>query len=274
LLPVSHQKGEDAARTWQNVSDSFIAQMFFPDEKLYFEPTIEGLPMPDHASLDGVNIYGIKKIVTNFDDDPEPEMAILIRYSTGMCTLCSGPVLFAILDQHSGKPTIVWRTKEAEAFENAGETDISTLNLIAKDRYEQLAIVFDRSPFETGSSYKKTRFIRWDGMKFSEIWRHDLVSRDGGTREEIPHDYVANLEFVDDETGNKRINVVSLYATWPTREEERTQRALEEEFAWSEVDKTFILVRKREQVYEKGKSCYSATEPGRKDVSQCYQVDR
>ena len=49
-------------------------------------------------------------------------MAILIRYSTGMCTLCSAPVLFAILDQQSGKPTVAWRTKEAEAFENAGGT--------------------------------------------------------------------------------------------------------------------------------------------------------
>jgi hypothetical protein len=270
LLPVSYQKGEDARRTWQNVSNSFIAQMFFPDEKLYFEQTIEGLPMPDAASLDGVNIYDIKKIIANFDDDPEPEMAILVRYSTGRCTLCSGPVLFAILDQQNGKPTVAWRTKEGEAFENTGETDISTVNLIAKDRYEQLAIVFDRSPFETGSSYKKTRLIRWDGMKFSEIWRHDLVSRDGGNRGGVPHYYVANLEFVDDGNGNKGINVVGLYATWPTREEERTQRALEEQFVWSELDRRFILVTKREQLHEKGKNCYSVTEPGREDIIQCY----
>ena len=150
------------------------------------------------------------------------------------------------------------------------EPDISTLNLIADDQYRQLAIVFDKSPLGTGSSFKKTRFIRWDGTRFNEIWRHDLVSRDGGNRGGVPHDYVANLEFSADGNGNKKINVVSLYATRPTGEEVRTQRALEEEFAWSEQDRRFILVRKREQVHEKGKNCYSITEPGRKDIIQCY----
>jgi hypothetical protein len=270
LLSTTNENADAVTQIWQKLPNALIAQVFFPDEKLYFEPTLEGLPMLDAASLDGVNVYEIKKIVANFDEDPEPEMAILIQYSTGMCTFCVGPVVFAILDQQSGRPTVAWKTESGEAFENAGETDISTLNLIANDKYHQLAIVFDRAPVETGSSHKKTRIIRWDGMKFNEIWQHDLVSRNGGNRGGVPHDYVANVEFIDDGKGSKIIKVVSLYATRPTREEERTQRALDEEFAWSERDRRFILVRKHEQRHEKSKICDFVTEPGRKDIIQCY----
>jgi hypothetical protein len=49
-------------------------------------------------------------------------------------------------------------------------------------------------------------------------------------------------------------------------EEERTQRVLEEEFAWSERDSQFVLVRKYEQLHVKSKTCDFVTEVGSKDM--------
>jgi hypothetical protein len=98
------------------------------------------------------------------------------------------------------------------------------------------------------------------------------VSLDGGHRGNIPHDYVANVTFIDDGKGTKRIEVASLYATWPTLEEERTQRALQETFAWSEQEKRFILLSKHEKRYEKKQICHFTSEVGRDDSARCYTL--
>lgn len=89
----------------------------------------------------------------------------------GNCTFCN-PILFAIIDQQSGNLTVAWMTKPLEAHANASETDIFPIRLIGDDKYHQLAIIYDTTPLETGGSYQKTRIVRWNGQKFSEIWRH------------------------------------------------------------------------------------------------------
>jgi len=254
---------------WNRLSDRQIARLLFPEEKLYFEPTLEGLPMLDPASLDGVNVYEVKRVVANFDNDPENEMAVLIHYSTGMCTFCIGTVIFAILDKQKGEVRIAWRTEKQEAFNTHGSANISAMKLIKNDKFFELAFTYDSSPIETGSSYKKMQIIRWNGKRFAEIWSYDLEGYDGGNRGGIPHDYLAKVDFLDDQKA-KRIKVASLYTTRPHREEQRVQYKLDEEFAWNEKTQMYQPVKQYEVKYEKGETCVSYRKHAPKDESQCY----
>jgi hypothetical protein len=72
------KKRKASGTSWQKLSDKQIAQLLFPKEKLYFQPALEGPAMLDPEPFDGVAVYEIKRVVANFDNDPEDEMAILI----------------------------------------------------------------------------------------------------------------------------------------------------------------------------------------------------
>ncbi len=267
---ISPTVSKATAPPWEKLSDQQIARLFFPKEKLYFQPTIEGLPMLDPGSLDGVNVYGVKRMVANFDNDPENEMAIIIHYSTGMCTFCVGNVIFAILDRQKEKVKIAWRSEEGEAFTTHGTANISTMKLMKKDRFFQLACAYDSSPIETGTSYKKMKIIRWDGKRFAEIWSYDLEGYDSGQRGGIPHDFLASVDFVDDKSVYKRIKVSALYATRPHLEEQRIQYSLNEEFAWSEEVQRYQSVKQQEVRYEKGETCVSYRKNAPKEEKNCY----
>jgi len=269
IEPLQQPLTKTPASNWNKLSDRQITRLFFPKEKLYFQPTIEGLPMLDPALLDGVNVYGVKRLVANFDNDPENEMAVVVSYSTGMCTFCIGTVILGILDKQKGKVRIAWRTEEQEAFETLDQAGISTMKLIKKGKFFELACTYDTSPIETGTSYKKMKIIRWDAKRFAEIWSYDLEGYDGGNRGGIPHDYLAKAEFIDDQKA-KRIKVASLYTTRPADAEERVQSTLKEEFAWSEKAQVYQSVKRTEVKYKKGETCVSRIGYGRKDEKHCY----
>ena len=193
--------------------------------------------MPDPASLDGVNVFGIKRVVANLDDDPEDELALLINYSTGMCTFCSDQVLFGILDKQKEGTKIAW---QSDGFRR--ESYISFLKLFKKDKFLEIAVTLGTRPLGTGSSAKQTSILRWTGKAFVEIWSYTLSSYDQGNRGGIPHGFTAKLDFRDDKTGVKRIRVIGKYSS-PHYAEEQTQYALYEEFSWNEQAQKYLSVK-------------------------------
>jgi tetratricopeptide (TPR) repeat protein len=251
--------------TWNKLSDRQIARMFFPKEKLYFQPSLEGLPM-DAGSLDGVNVYGIERLTANLDNDLEHEMAVAVHYTTGMCTFCASNMIFAILDRQDQKVRVAWRTEEGEAFQNY-EAKFSTMKVVTQDKFLALTCIYDDTPLGTGRSYRKMKIIRWNGKKFIEIWNHDVEGYDGGNRGGIPHDYLAKVEFIDGK-GAKRITVKSMYATRPNVEEKRTQVTSREEFAWNDKEQTYQPVMQSHARYEGGQECVYRKEAAR-DETHC-----
>jgi tetratricopeptide (TPR) repeat protein len=236
-------------RGWQKLSDKQIARLLFPNDKLYFQPDFEGIPMEAGSIVDEKGdivddvkvVHNVKRVVANLDDDPKDEMAVLINFSTGLCTSCGGQIIFAILDQQKGKVRIRWSTKENEGYDRDGPTSISAVKLISKDKYFGLVLLFNTSPL--GFNPDKTmRIIRWDGNKFAEIWAHTLQSYDSGNREGFPHDYLAKLDFVENtKEGAKRIKVTSIYESGAHAPEVK-KYVLHEEFAWSEKDQRYLPV--------------------------------
>ena len=265
---ISPTVSKATAPPWEKLSDQQIARLFFPKGKLHFSLRIEELPMLDPALFDGVAVNKVKRVVANFDNDPDDEMAVLIDYSTGMCNSCIGNVIFAILDRQAGKVRIAWRTEKGEAF-GKQVANISTMKIITKDRFVELACTYDSSSIGTGRSYKKMKIVRWDGKRFAEIWSYDLEGYDGGNHG-TPHDYLANVEFIDDQKGAKRIKVASLYTTRFHREEQRMQYNLTEEFAWSEKAQMYQSIKQQEVRYENGQTCVSYSKGAAKEESNCY----
>jgi len=245
-----------ATSDWNKLSDEQIARMFFPDEKLYFQPTLEGLPMSDPASLDGVNVQGVKRVIANFDNDPEEEMAVLIVYSTGMCTSCVDNVIFAILDKQNGKVRIAWRSERGFAGDG---TDISKVKLIKKDKFFELSCTYDTTPGITGSA-KEIKIIRWDGKKFSTIWGYELERHFSGTHESLPHDYSAKVDFVDAKKA-KRIKVSATF-TYQGGSEKVVWKEykLNEEFVWREKDQEYVRVLKLKRIPLTPLNVYRAAE--------------
>lgn len=262
------------AISWQKLSDKQIARMLFPEKKLYFQPTLKERPMlQDLASLseDEVAVHEVKRLVANFDNDSQDEMAVLVRYSTGMCTFCVNNVVIAVLGQQKGKAKIAWRTVDDDAFDNDGSANISTIKLIKTDKFFALAYIYHRTPGGVSSS-KEMNIMRWDGEKFSKIWKYELESRDTGGHEAVPHDSLARVDFLDDEKGFKRIKVVAIYATRPYAEE-WIQYVLYEEFAWSEKDQRYWSISEHEVRYENSQECISIKQEGRKDYKQCSKIE-
>lgn len=241
---------------WKRLTDRQIARLFFPKEKLYFQPTIKG-PFMDEAVLDAVVVHELKRLIANFDDDRESEMAVLLRYSDGVCDFCVDKVIVAILDGQKGKLRIPWRTKEHSVFDNGRTTDISTAKLIKKDKFFQVVLKYETRSLGSGNSYKKISIIRWNGKEFAEIWTYDIEKYDHGGQSGNPHSYVAKVDFTNDDKLAKRIRVNSIYATWPHRQEQRTQIEVDEVFAWSEKEQRYVGVRRREYKYAKGELCDS-----------------
>jgi hypothetical protein len=246
---------------WRKVSDQQIAQMLFPKEKLYLYPkNFETLPM-NAGSLDGVAIFLIKRLVANFDNDPEEELAVLIDYSTGMCTLCNGQAMFAILDKDNEKVRVAWKKEEGLSFFGDG-TEISTVKLIHTDKFFELECIYDSTPSGTGTLYSEIEIIRWNGQKFTSIWKHDLEGYGTGARGVVPHDYLARVDFID-ARGAKRIKATSLLVTRPDSNEVRQHFKLEEDFVWNEKAQVYQTAKQYELSYEVGKTCVASKETKR-----------
>lgn len=255
-IQTESQKGRLPKATtpsWQKLSDQQVARLFFPDGKLFFRDSTEGL-VDQYGSIDGAVVHKVKRVVANLDTDPTDEMAVLLVYSTGMCTFCVDNAIFAILGRQDGKVKVRWRTEEIEAFDNDGTADISTMKLIQTDKFFEVAVTYNGTPGGVSSS-KKMKIIRWDGKRFSAIWSYELESQDTGGHEGTPHDYLARIDFLDDKKGFKRIKVTSMYAT-RGRAEEPTQYVLYEEFAWSEKDQRYWSISQHEVRYEKGQEVH------------------
>ncbi len=226
---------------WQKLSDEQIARLFFPKGKLGFGDSTEGL-VDEDRSIDGTLVYEVKRVIANFDNDPEDEMAVLIVYSTQLAYAEYTEAIFAILGIENGEIKIRWRTEEGEAFANA-LLDLSAIRLIDKDKFSALAYIYDSSHAGMGSSYQEMKIIRWDGKKFSEIWNYPTQSYDSGGRGGTPHGYLAKVDFVDGKNA-KRIKVNGMYATPPYDPELRTQKHfLYEEFAWNDKAQRYLAVR-------------------------------
>jgi len=215
-VPRTEQREKPTTKTpkasasfWQTLSDRQIARMFFPEERLYFQPDFEGINEDLTTIGWGVVVHKVKRVVANLDGDPEEEMAIQIVYGTGWCTSCGGQVIIAILDKQNGKVRVAWRTEEYGVWERDSTTNISTVKLITKDKFLQLGLVVNTSPLGF-QPHKEMRIIRWDGKKFTTIWSHDLESFSGGERSDVPHEYLAKVDFLDDNKGAKRIKVASV----------------------------------------------------------------
>jgi hypothetical protein len=240
--------------SWSKVSDQQIARMLFPKEKLYLYPkNIEALPMPDPATIDGVAILAMKRVVANFDNDPHEELAVVVYVYTGLCTFCNSQAVFAILHKDDEKIRVAWRSEEGRRFFGE-ETEISTMKLIQADKFFELRCTYDKSPVETGNVYRKTEIIRWNGQKFATIWSYDLEGYGSGGRGSMPHDYLARVDFIDDKAA-KRIKATSLLTTRPNPYEVRQHFKLEEEFAWNEKTQTYEPVKQYEVSYEQGRIC-------------------
>lgn len=250
--------------------DTTTARLFFPDEKLYFQPTLEGLPM-DAGVLDGIAVHEVKRLIANFDNETENEMAIQLIYSDGLCNSCAGQVIFAILGKRGGEIKILWKNKHL-AFDEDGTTDIWATRLIRKDNFPQLVLKYSGLAC-SGCSHKWVTIVRWNGKEFTEIWSHEIEKYDHGGHTENAHRYVANVDFTRNDRPAKEIRVNSIYVTFPTAVEQRTQTAVTEEFAWSEKEQRYLVMRKREYKYEKGEACDFSWEQGRKDYRQCYKVE-
>jgi hypothetical protein len=249
------RKPAKAAWSWSKVSDQQIARMLFPKEKLYLYPkNFEALPMLNPALLDGVAAFEIKRLVANFDNDPEEELAVLIHYSTGMCTFCSDQAMFAILDKDNEKVRVAWKNEDAFFGE---ETELSTIKLVLADKFFELRCDYDAGPGGRGTIYSKMEIIRWDGQKFATIWSYDLEGYGTGSRGVMPHDYLARVDFIEAK-GAKRIRATSLLATQPNPDEVRQHFKLYEEFAWNEKAQVYQPVKAQEVSYEQGKTCVAS----------------
>jgi len=228
---------------WNRLSDQKIAQLLFPKEKLYLEPALAWQSIPDTEVLDGVAVYKIKKIIANFDDDPEDEMAVLIIFNRELPYAEYIRAIFAILDMEKGEIKIRWTT---EAVANA-PVDISAIRLINKDKFFALAYTYDRSHAASGSSYQKMEIIRWDGKRFAEIWSYNLRSYDGGNRGGIRHEYSARVDFVDNRDA-KGIKVDAIFTAHGTEEEvHKKDYKLKEEFVWKEKEQRYARVREHKR---------------------------
>jgi hypothetical protein len=262
-----------SASDWKNLTDQQIARLFFPNEKLYFRPTLKGLPLED-VVLDGIAVHEVKRLIANFDNDTENEMAILLRYSDGLCNYCVNQLIAAILDDHKGKLRIPWKTKENSAFDNGRTSDIWASSLIKKDKFSQLVLKYT-GPSCSGCSHKWMTIVRWNGNEFTEIWTHDVEKYDHGGHSENPHQYVANVDFTRDDNPARRIRVSSIYVTFPHALEQRRQITVSEVFAWSDKEQRYIAVSRREGRYEKGEWCDSSTHLEQQQKTQegrnCYK---
>jgi hypothetical protein len=234
---ISPTVSKAAAPPWEKLSDQQIVRLLFPKEKLYFEPTIEQLP--ETEPLDGVAVYETKRVVANFDNDPEDEMAVLIIYNTALLYAEYTKAVFAILDIMNEEIKIRWRTEEGEAFPNA-PLDVSAIKLISKDKFLALACTYDTAHVGMGSSYQKMKVIRWNGKNFSEIWNYKLKSYDSGGRGGIPHEYSATVDFLDADKTAKRIRVSATFTYQRNEEHLRKQYKLNEEFVWSEKEQKYL----------------------------------
>ena len=241
---ISPTVSKATAPPWEKLSDQQIARLFFPKEKLYFQPTLEGLPMLETEPLDGVAVYEIKRVVANFDNDPEDELVVLIIFSTELLYAEYTKVIFAILDIGNGEIKIRWRTEEGEAFANA-PLDISAIRLINEDKFFALACTYDSSHAGMGSSYQKMKVIRWNGKNFSEIWSYNLRSYDSGGRGGIPHEYSATVDFLDTDKTAKRIRVGATFTYHHNNEHLRKQYKLNEEFTWNEKEQKYLPLTSR-----------------------------
>ena len=248
LLPYVSICSAYAASDWQNVTDKQIAQLIFAKGKLYFQPDMEGL-LDKSYSVDGVVIHKIKRLIANFDNDSENEMAVSVVYSTGMCTSCVDNVKFAILDKQGKKIKIQW-TNEGLAFDDVyednqikSESNISTIKLIKKDNFFELLCIYNSVPVGTGGSYKQISIVRWNGTKFTEIWHHEIQSSDTGGRGGIPHSSISKFNFIDDKTEYKKIKVTATYTYFVQSYKPHLKDkyySFEEEFIWSEKEQRYL----------------------------------
>lgn len=276
-VPTTEQSDKQApkpsASSWQTLSDQQIARMLFPHERLYFQPGFEGIQEDLTTVGWGVVVHNVKRVVANLDDDPEAELAVLVLYSTGLCTSCGGQAIVAILDKHNAQLGVPWSTKEGEAYDRDGTTNISTVKLIRKDPFYELAVALNTSPLSI-QPHKVMHIIRWDGKKFTTIWNYDLESFSGGERSDIPHDYLAKVDFLDENKGAKRIRVTSIYVTWPHAVgKQRRQFKLKEEFAWSDTEQKYLAIQRDERKYEKGEVCVFHRQQGRDDYRDCRNIE-
>jgi hypothetical protein len=205
----------------------------------------------------------VKRIVANFDSDPANEMAVLIIYSTGICTMCVNRTVFGILDRQNGKVTLSWRSEEG--FDNGG-ADIRASKIVKAGRFSELTCVFDTHPL--GDSYQRMKIIRWTGKQFNKIWSHDLEGYGTGARGGEPHDYLARVEFAEEKKA-KRIRVTSLYTTRPYEGEQRYQYKHEEVFVWSETAHVYEPVQQGQVSYYQGHSCESNRKMTPEEIRYC-----
>jgi hypothetical protein len=251
------RKPAKAAWSWSKVSDQQIARMLFPKEKLYLYPkNIEALPSPNPAIIDGVAILAMKRVVANFDNDPDEELAVVVHVYTGLCTFCNSQAVFAILHKDDEKIRVAWRSEEGSRFFDQG-TEIATIKLIKMDKFFELKCIFDGSPMETGTIYREMEIIRWNGQKFTSIWSYELEGYGTGARGVMPHDYLASVDFIDAKDA-KRIKATSLLTTRPNPYEVRQHFKLEEEFAWNEKVQAYQPTKQYELSYELGKTCVAS----------------
>jgi tetratricopeptide (TPR) repeat protein len=221
---------------WQKVSDEQIARLFFPNEKLCFNPCPDGVLRMDLGTLDGVYVYEINKVVANLDDDPESEFVVLIKYSTGQCTSCSNQLSIGILDGRNETVNIAWSD---HAFDH--HSQISVVKLFNQDKFLELAIIYDTGPGSVVTN-RKIRFLRWTGKQFAEVWSTPIEDYDSGAHEGIPHAFLAKVDFLQDKTETTRVRVTGVYST-PPHVEEWTQYAMHEEFAWNEAAQKYLSVK-------------------------------
>jgi len=259
--------------SWQKLSDREIARMFFPEERLYFQENIKGL-FKDPGAFDEIAVHEVKRLIANFDNDNESEMAILLRYSRGECNYCVDNLIVAILDEERGNLRSAWTTKGQALFDEDGTADIWAARLIQKDDFSQLVLKYGGLAC-SGCSHKWMTIVRWNGKEFREIWSHDIEKYDHGGHDEHAHRYVANVDFARDDKPGKRISVNSIYVTSPRRLEQRTQIEVDEVFAWSEKEQRYVAVRRREYKYEKGELCGSSMDLERqqKTTENCYKIE-
>ncbi|TAJ80661.1 hypothetical protein EPO44_18395, partial [bacterium] len=118
LFLLSFDPLQAATSDWNRVSDRQIARLFFPTEILYFQPTIESLF--EGGAFDEIAVHEVKRLIANFDNDRESEMAVLLRYSDGQCNQCVNRVIVAILNDEKGQLRVAWSTEEHAVFDEDG----------------------------------------------------------------------------------------------------------------------------------------------------------
>jgi hypothetical protein len=259
-----------SASSWQKLSDRQIARMLFREERLYFQEDISGL-FKDPGASDEIAVHEVKRMIANFDNDKDSEMAVLLRYSRGECNYCVGNVIIAILDDQRGQLRVAWSTKKHALFDDDGTTDIWATRLIKKDNFPQLVLKYGRLAC-SGCSHKRMTIVRWNGKEFTEIWGHDIEKYNHGGHDEYPYRYVANVEFTRNDRPAKEIRVTSIYLRSP---HSLKQVEVTEEFAWSEKEQRYLAMRRREYMYENGELYGSSMDLERqqKTTENCYKID-